>query len=69
MSSSLLFDKFMYSDEILTIPKDIILYRGIDYKPEQVIRPYPLYLSTLQIAKDYGNFIYPLIIIFIFRMI
>ena len=58
--STLIFDKFFFSDEIISIPKDIILYRGMDYKPIKLIRDYPLYLSTFYIAENYGKFIYSL---------
>lgn len=49
------FDNFPYVDSMIIIPKETIMYRGISKQVLNVIRDYPMYLGSADVAKMYGD--------------
>jgi hypothetical protein len=51
------FDKFPYVDRDIIIPAGTIFYRGIDKleKVDKIIRDLPLYISSHNVATNYGE--------------
>lgn len=51
------FDNFDYTDGYITLPKNIVFYRGVpsEVKDNDIIRDVPIYLAPEKIAAVYGK--------------
>ncbi len=52
------FDLFSYVDTDIVLPENTVFFRGINISTKNVIQDRPIYLSALDIAKQYGKNVY-----------